>query len=195
MGGGGAARNGGYGNRTGLTTGNTMFGGMAFGRPGGLALNSSAWGVRPQAKVTQGALNRPARPGLLGNPTPASVPGVNPASENILAVEEVPPYTPNVFNQDYLGGIANFRNMINNRYGWNDQPVTPGPGPMNTQPRWLNDPRDAANKGPYTGQRVNFGSVGGGMGIQPYSSARDTHNAVNNGNLRMSPGGRSPSGW
>lgn len=79
MGGGGAARNGGYGNRTGLTTGNTMFGGMAFGRPGGFALNSSAWGVRPQPKVTQGPLN----PGLLGNPAPASVPGVNPVPEDV----------------------------------------------------------------------------------------------------------------
>jgi hypothetical protein len=90
MGGGGAARNGGYGNRTGLTTGNTMFGGTAFGRPGGFAANPGAWGVRPQAGVTRGPLNRPANPGLLGTPTPASVAGVNPVPENVMAVEDVP---------------------------------------------------------------------------------------------------------
>jgi hypothetical protein len=79
--GGGAGRNGGIGNRTGLTTGNRMYGGMAFGRPGGRAMNPGAWGIRPSPRVMQGALNRPARPGLLGNPTPASIPGVNPVPE------------------------------------------------------------------------------------------------------------------
>jgi hypothetical protein len=60
-----------------------MFGGMAFGRPGGFALNSSAWGIRPQPSIKQGPLNRPARPGFLGNPTPAAVAGVNPVPETV----------------------------------------------------------------------------------------------------------------
>ncbi len=83
--GGGAGRNGGIGNRTGLTTGNRMYGGVAQGRPGGLAYNPGAWGVAPTPRVGQGPLNRPARPGLLGNPTPAAVAGVNPVPENVPA--------------------------------------------------------------------------------------------------------------
>ena len=196
--GGGAGRMGGIGSRTGLTTGNQMFGGIAFGRPGGNAMNPGAWGVVQRSPISQGSLNRPTRPGLLGNPIPASVPGVNPVPENVMAVEDVPmppASVPNIFNQDYLGGIANFRNMINGRYGWNDQPVTQGPGPMLSQPRFLSDPRDAANRGPYTGQRIDFGSVGGGQGMQSYSSGRDPYNSANSGGLRMSPGGGRPSGW
>jgi hypothetical protein len=129
MGGGGAARNGGYGNRTGLTTGNTMFGGMAFGRPGGPARNPGAWGIRPRPAITQGP--------LLGNPTPASVPGVNPVPEDV----PMPSMQPSVFNQDYLGSLSSFRNMMNNRYGWGA--AQPGPGPVNAPapsgpPSWRN---------------------------------------------------------
>jgi hypothetical protein len=195
MGGGGAARNGGYGNRTGLTTGNTMFGGMAFGRPGGFALNSSAWGVRPQPKVTQGALNS----GLLGTPTPASVPGVNPAFENVLAVEDVPPYTPNVFNQNYLGGLANFRGMINNRYGWNDQPVSPWSGqppravsPINALDNDVSTLLDRTNQKPR-----NIGGMGGGMGIPGYASPGTVGFGGAYVNHGYNPGSRGPGqrGW
>ena len=81
--GGGAGRMGGIGSRTGLTTGTQMYGGMAFGRPGGNAMNPGAWGIRPQPAISQGPLNRPTRPGLLGNPTPTAVPGVNPVPEYV----------------------------------------------------------------------------------------------------------------
>jgi hypothetical protein len=76
FGGGGAGRMGGIGSRTGLTTGNTMFGGMAFGRPGSAAMNSSAWGIRPQAGIAQGPLSG-------ARPRPAAVAGVNPLPENV----------------------------------------------------------------------------------------------------------------
>ena len=127
--GGGAGRMGGIGSRTGLTTGNKMFGGMAFGRPGGNAMNPGAWGIRPQPAITQGP--------LLGNPTPASVPGVNPVPEDV----PMPSVQPSVFNQDYLGRLASFRNMMNNRYGWGA--AQPGPGPVNAPapsgpPSWRN---------------------------------------------------------
>lgn len=91
--GGGAARNGGIGNRTGLTTGNRMVGGMAQGRPGGMAMNPGAWGVRPQDIVTRAPMNRPTVPGLLGPVTP--VPAAIAPDENILAVEDVP-VPPNI---------------------------------------------------------------------------------------------------
>jgi hypothetical protein len=91
--GGGAGRNGGINSRTGLGTGKTMFDGMAMGRPGGPAMNPGAWGVRPQSQVSQGPMNRPTRPGLLGNPTPVSIPGVNPVPEDI------PPQTPGGYPQ------------------------------------------------------------------------------------------------
>ena len=81
--GGGAGRMGGIGSRTGLTTGTQMYGGMAFGRPGGNAMNPGAWGIRERSPITQGPLNRPTRPGLLGNPTPTAVPGVNPVPEYV----------------------------------------------------------------------------------------------------------------
>ena len=81
--GGGAGRMGGLGSRTGLTTGTQMYGGMAFGRPGGNAMNPGAWGIRERSPITQGPLNRPTRPGLLGNPTPTAVPGVNPVPEYV----------------------------------------------------------------------------------------------------------------
>ena len=88
--GGGAGRMGGIGSRTGLTTGTQMYGGMAFGRPGGNAMNPGAWGIRERSPITQGPLNRPTRPGLLGNPTPTAVPGVNPVPEYVPALEDVP---------------------------------------------------------------------------------------------------------
>lgn len=143
--GGGAGRNGGIGNRTGMMTGNMMYGGMAMGRPGGMAMNPGAWGQRPQAPVQQAPMNRPAHQGLLGNPTPASsIP-----DERILAVEDVPPQAPvpNVFNQNYLNSIVDFRNAMKNQYGWGN--AMPGPGPM-TSPAPAPAPQPSSPK--YQGQ-------------------------------------------
>jgi len=121
-GGGGAGRNGGIGSRTGLTTGTKMVGtpgrnGLsARGRPGGMAQNPGAWGMRPQSSIARGTLGAPAVPGLLAEPVPAAVP------------EEIPAYTPNIFNQDYLNSIVDFRKAMSNRYGWGA--AMPGPGPV-----------------------------------------------------------------
>lgn len=127
--GGGAGRNGGIGNQTGLTTGNRMYGGVAFGRPGGPAMNPGAWGVRPSPPIGQGPLSG-VKPPKGARPIPAStIP-----NERILAVEDVLPAAPvpNVFNQNYLNSISNFTQMMRDRYGWgaNNPNVTPGPGPM-----------------------------------------------------------------
>jgi hypothetical protein len=133
FGGGGAGRNGGIGSRTGLTTGNRMYGGMAMGRPGGPAMNPGAWGVQPQPAIGQGPLSgAPRRPGV---PTPVSVPGVNPVPENVLAVEDypMPPSIPNPFNaaayRAYAANIGNFRSAVKDKYGFWNGNVTPGPGP------------------------------------------------------------------
>lgn len=120
--GGGAGRNGGIGSRTGLTTGTKMVGtpgrdGLsATGRPGGMAQNPGAWGMRPQSSIARGTLGAPAVPGLLAEPVPAAV------------TEEIPAYTPNIFNQDYLNSIVDFRKAMSNRYGWGA--AMPGPGPV-----------------------------------------------------------------
>ena len=125
--GGGAGRMGGINSSTGLTTGNRMIGGMAFGRPGGPAMNPGAFGYRPQAGIAQGPLSG-------ARPRPAAVAGVNPVPENVPPLEDVlMPAVPNVFNQNYLGSLANFRNMMNNRYGWGA--AQPGPGPMPSAPQ------------------------------------------------------------
>lgn len=118
--GGGASRNGGIGNRTGLTTGNRMYGGMAVGRPGGPAMNPGAWGIRAAAPIGTGPLSGVRRPGATA--VPAAVPGVNPVPETV----------PNVFNQNYLNSISDFVQSMKNRYGWgaNNPNITPGPGPM-----------------------------------------------------------------
>ena len=135
MRGGGAGRNAGIGSRTGLTTGNRMLGGMAVGRPGGPAMNPGAWGMAPSPAIGQGPLSG-ARPRPAGAP-PA---GVNPVIED---VPMLPASVPNVFNQNYLGSLANFRTMMNNRYGWGA--AQPGPGPMpapapapSAPPSWRN---------------------------------------------------------
>lgn len=181
MGGGGAARNGGYGNRTGLTTGNTMFGGMAFGRPGGFAINSSAFGVRPQAGVIRGPLNRPTRPGLLGTPTPASVAGVNPVPENVMAVEDVPMPTfedpmamyttltpvpggptpssalPNA-NWFRTNSMLNAPNVTGRAY---DARLSPRPNPL---------ANDATSFIKRNGAPLNIGGMQGGMGMPGYNN-------------------------
>lgn len=94
-GGGGAGRNGGINSRTGLTTGNHMYGGTAYGRPGGYAQNPGAWGVHPQPAVSQAPLNRPAVPGLL-SPPPAVVPS------QVQVQQPVPPtYAPPAWSPPY----------------------------------------------------------------------------------------------
>lgn len=141
--GGGAGRNGGIGNRTGLTTGNRMYGGMAVGRPGGPAMNPGAWGVTPAAPITTGPLSGVRPRGVV----PASVPGINPVPETV----------PNVFNQNYLNSISDFVQSMKNRYGWGvgNPNVTPGPGPV-SQPESLppyagpgTDPRVLSVPSPY----------------------------------------------
>jgi hypothetical protein len=189
FGGGGAGRMGGINSSTGLTTGNRMYGGMAMGRPGGMAMNPGAFGYRPQAGIAQGPLSG-------ARPRPAAVAGVNPLPENIPALEDVPmpPATPNVFNQDYLGAILNFRNMINGRYGWNDQPVTQGPGPV--APRgpigsWpgqgvspmARNPKELSNYN-WSGTPRNITGAEGGLGIQTWDR-----------NSGAAPSNRGYGGW
>lgn len=129
FGGGGAGRMGGMGNRTGLTTGNRMYGGMAMGRPGGLAQNMGAWGMRPQAPVQQGPMGQP--PGLLGNPTPASIPGVNPVPEYVPVASSIPnPFNAQAYRA-YAASIGDFRNAVKNQYGWGagNPNITPNAAP------------------------------------------------------------------
>jgi hypothetical protein len=195
--GGGAARNGGIGSRTGMGTGKTMYGGMAMGRPGGPAMNPGAWGVRhnPNA-VAHSALTRPARPpGLLGNPTPVSaIP-----NERILAVEDVPPYTPNVFNQNYLNSIVDFRNAMSQKYGWSGANVTPGPGPV---PQAAPDAlaNDLTRFASPNAKPMDFYAGQGGLGVPGFSTTRDPYNKTpgfgdNNYSPRgFSGGGRGGSG-
>ena len=149
--GGGAGRNGGMNSRTGLTTGNNMFGGMAFGRPGGMAMNPGAFGMRPQAAVQQQALNRPARSGLLGNPTPASLPGVNP-------VPETPP-NPIMSMANYM---PDFMNPIEGPNFFNSYKAPPAPEPttpfgprQNYYGGW---PSMVANNNPYNDPRFGMPS-------------------------------------
>jgi len=197
--GGGAGRNGGIGNRTGMMTGNMMYGGMAMGRPGGMAMNPGAWGMRPQAAVQQAPMGRP--PGLLGNPTPASsIP-----DERILAVEDVlpPSPVPNVFNQNYLNSIVDFRNAMKNQYGWGN--AVPGPGPMpanygvdlhygsgdwnttSTPDPLANDLSRFGNPG---ARPTKIGSVSGGLGVPGYNASRNP--SVNS---NPSSSGRGWGGW
>lgn len=190
--GGGAGRNGGIGSRTGLTTGNRMIGGVATGRSGGMAFNPGAWGIR-QSPISRNKKATAAVPGLLG-------PAVPVADENILAVEEVPPYTPNVFNQDYLKSLADFRKMMNSRYGWGS--AVPGPSATYTGATgyWSRNPtsfpqhaRDwekgqwaensiyggmapAPNKAElsnrnWRGPRQDIGAMTGGQGVPGFSSS------------------------
>lgn len=94
-------------------TGQAMFAGSPvqgqsfYGRNMGQALSQAQ-----RAQARQPA----AVPGLLAEPVPAAV------------TEEIPAYTPNIFNQDYLNSIVDFRKAMWNRYGWGA--AMPGPGPM-----------------------------------------------------------------
>ena len=125
--GGGAGRNGGIGNQTGLTTGNRMIGGVAYGRPGGLARNPGAWGIAPTPPVTSRPLNRPAVPGLLNPavPPPAAIPPEVPA----------PPQQPPI--QGWLPGWPG------TGMWWGDQPPyqnNPGLNPPAAPPSYANPP-------------------------------------------------------
>lgn len=169
--GGGAGRMGGMGNRTGMMTGNTMFGGMALGRPGGMAMNPGAWGMRPQAAVQQGPLGRPANPGLLGNPVPASsIP-----DERILSVEDVPAPQPSVIG--YLPGWpgtgmwwGNQPNYMNNS-GLNP-PAAPAPAPPASVPKYQDRvPQEQNFPGnTYNGWGSSVGTVNPGRGWGGWNS-------------------------
>lgn len=130
FGGGGAGRNGGIGSQTGLNTGNRMYGGMAMGRPGGMAQNMSAWGMRNLPGIQQGPLNRAAHPGLLGNVVPTNAP---------------PSTMPSIFNQAWNNQMVDFATYMKQKYGQPAAPPTyqgtyapPGRNPTG-YPQWSND--------------------------------------------------------
>lgn len=158
--GGGAARNGGIGSRTGLTTGNRMIGGIAVGRPGGLAQNPGAWGRRSMPGISQGLLNRPAVPGLLGpTPVPAAVPGVTPIPENA-------PWTPEV-DVNWWGqtlGPQRYNPSLSPGYEAYTSVYKVGPA----SPNYLSNQDVRKNQpggtGPYTGNAWNRPSGATGWG-------------------------------
>lgn len=178
-GGGGAGRNGGYGSNTGLTTGNRWTGTTALGRPGGLARNPQAWGIRPQPTVSQAPLNRPTYPPSVQ--VPASLPGVNPVPQYPPSFES---QYPNVVSQPWVDSIPG---------GWPGQSVTPQSQPTpqpgvdyhlgstlnqggynswsgngNYPPGFGPDPHELSNRG-WAGSRQDFNAVLGGGGIQGYN--------------------------
>lgn len=94
--GGGAARNGGIGSRTGLTTGNKMVGipgrnGLTFsGRPGGFAKEPGAYGIQSLPAVAQGPLNRPTIPRMAAIPASFPVAPSYPAYNAEMALPTYP---------------------------------------------------------------------------------------------------------
>lgn len=164
--GGGAARNGGIGNRTGLATGNRMVGGMAQGRPGGMAMNPGAWGVRPQDIVTRAPMNRPTVPGLLSPTLP--VPAAALPDERVLAVDEVPmpPTTTPTFQNPYEfnptkipQGVRDLIAQYQRTYG--SAPSAPV------------DPHEYGNRYGGAGKPAGIYGVVGGGGIPGYNTSRD----------------------
>lgn len=95
-----------------MFAGSPVQGQSFYGRNMGQALSQAQ---RAQAAWQQ-AQSPASVPGLLAEPVPAAVMG------------EIPAYTPNVFNQDYLSSIVDFRKAMSNRYGWGA--AMPGPGPV-----------------------------------------------------------------
>lgn len=181
--GGGAARNGGIGSRTGLTTGNRMYGGTAVGRPGGMAQNPGAWGVRPSPAITQAPLNRPAVPGLLGPVVPVDAPP--PAIEDV----PLPPTIQNPFYQPSLTNVSSFINAMKSRYGWGS--AQPGPGPTTVSPpnaldNDISTLMDHSNRTPR-----EIGGMAGGMGVPGYASRGTT----GYGGTLNSPRGGGGGGW
>lgn len=174
FGGGGSGRMGGVNSRTGLTTGNRMYGGMAMGRPGGNAMNPGAWGVVQRSPIAQGPLSG-------ARPRPAAVAGVNPLPENIPALEDVPmptfqdpmamyttltpvpgvptPLTalPNA-NWFRTNSMLNAPNVTGRAY---DARLSPRPDPLANDMSRFNSPRGAP---------LNIGGIQGGMGSPGYSN-------------------------
>ena len=158
--GGGAGRNGGIGSRTGLGTGNLMYGTQFSGRPGGPAMQSGAWGVRATPAIGQGPLAGRTRKGAV-TAVPAAIAGVNPVPEYV----QQPPTSymfsglPKMLDNlvDYPTQLANFRdgtfaNEYLNTYrdGWNH------PNPFDTM----------SNPGPY--------NVASSPGYDAYTSVYKT---------------------
>ncbi len=146
--GGGAGRWGGIGARTGLTTGTKMVGtpgrdGLsATGRPGGMAQNPGAWGMRPQSSIARGTLGAPpaapAVPGLLGEPVPAA------AVPTIEDVPLPPAYTVNPFLK-YTPPPGQYseiyRNKLNDLIGKYGSPAAiSGPGYTGPTGYWQKNP-------------------------------------------------------
>lgn len=135
-------------------------------------------------------------PGLLGgSPVAAGAPAYSAVDQEMaLPTFEAPASVPNIFNQDYLGGIANFRNMINGRYGWNDQPVTAGPGPVAS---------DEFQAGTRASSYINVTPEGWKPGMmrptmsspQPYDKAYSPGPGAISNQARPSTNNRGYGGW
>lgn len=102
--------------------------------------------------------------GILGVAHPAvdqemSLPTYDPTIEPVSA----PPSMPNVFNQDWLNKIANFRATMLSR---NRATATPAPDPL------ANDLTRFAKP---NGRPINAVGMQGGLGAQSYSTSRDPH--------------------
>lgn len=173
--GGGAGRNGGIGNRTGLTTGNRMYGvagrnGVTFsGRPGGFAQQPGAFGIRPQPAIGTGPLSGVRRPGAAA--VPAAVPGVNPVPEYVpqypaynaeMALPEYPPVQeidipfpdfapPSPYKPPAISGP------------WLGQSVSP----------LARNPNELSNYN-WSGKPANIQTVSGGQGVQAWDRYNNT---------------------
>lgn len=177
--GGGAGRIGGIGSRTGLTTGTKMVGtpgldGLsATGRPGGMAQNPGAWGMRPQSSIARGTLGAPAAPavpGLLAEPVavPAAVP----------TIEDVP-LPPAFINNPFVNRPAAPQPASPSwSYGmWQKNP-TSYPQYANSWDKSTWGYTHAPNTAPNThelssrnwsGDRWNLAKMPGGYGAQSYN--------------------------
>ena len=150
--------------------------------------------------------------GLLGGtPTAAGAPAYS-AVEQELALPTyqdpmamyttlTPPLAsvPNVFNQNVLSGLANFRDMMNNRYSWGN--AMPGPGPAATPaPDTWTGEQDVYWNGGASGGMTPKNSYNGynppsyrGSGPSPYDPAYSPGpGALSN---QTAPAGTNPRGW
>jgi hypothetical protein len=183
--GGGAARNGGIGNRTGLTTGNVMYGvagrdGVTFsGRPGGFAQQPGAYGIKPGPAISQGPVARPAAPhvpGLLDNPPAVPtiedvpMPPVQEPYNPLTSVTPPAPFSPpsyfmadrvrmpNLYDMAMLGPNANWRgNTAGFSNSFYDNPTlgTPGIGGSGL------GQYGSRTQGTATGGKTDLGGSGG----------------------------------
>lgn len=101
------------------------------------------------------------------------------------------PAVPNVFNQNYLGSLADFRTMMNNRYGWGN--AKPGPGPMPAAPQPNPLANDATSFIKPGGAPLQIGGMQGGMGMPGYVNP----GVPGYGGGSYNPGNRGPGqgGW